>query len=151
MNYLVDGQDTDRLFFRQVLNSDFDDWLEFFKDPATAQHWKSEKESLFKECERWYTDQFYRYANRKGATNALIEKASDTLIGHCGLLVQVVDGIMELEVAYSLLPTFWGKGFAIEAAQRCKLWAFAHRYYQPKKPVISVIHIQWKQVLSILN
>ncbi len=48
--------------------------------------------------------------------NALIEEETGKLIGHCGFLIQNVDGKAELEIAYSLLPEFWNKRFAIELA-----------------------------------
>ena len=56
--------------------------------------------------------------------NALIEKESGKLIGHCGLLIQNVDKITELEIGYSLLPEFWNKGFATESAKKCRDYAF---------------------------
>ncbi|MBS1577911.1 MAG: GNAT family N-acetyltransferase, partial [Bacteroidetes bacterium] len=60
--------------------------------------------------------------------NALIEKESGRLIGHCGLLVQTVDNITELEIAYSLLPEFWNKGYATEAASKCRDYAFENDF-----------------------
>ncbi len=48
--------------------------------------------------------------------NALIEKETGKLLSHCGLLIQNVDGKAKLEIAYSLLPEFWNKRFAIESA-----------------------------------
>lgn len=36
--------------------------------------------------------------------NALIHKETGIFIGQCGLLKQMVDGIDELEIGYSLLP-----------------------------------------------
>ncbi len=105
--YLLDGQETDRLIFRKIQESDFDQWLEFFKDTRTSEHWIEEKESPERECIKWYEKQFGRYKNGKGGMNALIEKKNGKLVGHCGLLVQTVDGSQELEIGYSLLPEFW--------------------------------------------
>ena len=44
-------------------------------------------------------------------------------VGLCGLLTQEVDGKMELEIGYHLLPGQWHKGFATEAAVFCKAFA----------------------------
>jgi RimJ/RimL family protein N-acetyltransferase len=59
--------------------------------------------------------------------NALIEKESGRLVGQCGLLIQTIDGIEELEIGYSILPAFRNKGYASEAAQKCKLFAFENK------------------------
>lgn len=69
---------------------------------------------------------------------ALIEKDSGTLVGWCGLLVQEVDGTEELEVGYSVLPAYWSKGYATEAAQRCVTAAFEGNLAES---VISIIQI----------
>src|SRR5262249_18731072 len=44
-----------------------------------------------------------------------IEKASGRLVGHCGLLDKEVAGVLEIELAYVIAPTAWGRGFATEA------------------------------------
>ena len=58
------------------------------------------------------------------------------MVGHCGLLIQEIDGIQELEIGYALLPEFWGTGFAIEAARHCKQSAFKNGW---SKSLISII------------
>ena len=78
--------------------------------------------------------------------NALIEKESGRLIGHCGLLVQIVDGIPELEIAYSLLPEFWNKGYAIEAAMKCRDFAFANNFSDSLISIISLTNIPSEKV-----
>ena len=107
MKLLLDGQETERLKFRRILLSDFNDWLKFFEDPAAHQHWTQETVSPLKACNSWYARQTQRYENEEGGMNALVLKSTGDLIGHCGLLKQTVDGISEVEIAYSLLPKFW--------------------------------------------
>jgi RimJ/RimL family protein N-acetyltransferase len=54
------------------------------------------------------------------------ERPSDgTYMGQIGLLHwDDVDAREDVEVAYMLLPQFWGHGYATEAAQACRDWAF---------------------------
>lgn len=141
MKFLLENQETKRLYFRKILPSDFDAWLEFFKNPATSIHWISKRESPRKECEKWYHNQFDRYKNDRGGMNALIEKESDRLIGHSGLLKQIIDNNTELEVAYSLLPEFWNRGFATEAAIKCKTVAFENNFSDSLISIISLSNI----------
>ena len=138
MKYLLDGEETVRLAFRRIRESDFTDWLKFFEDPQTSMHWVEEKEAPGIACQKWYQKQLWRYENDKGGMNALIEKSSGKLIGHCGLLVQIVDGIPELEIGYSLLPDFWNRGYAFEAASHCREFAFKNDF---SKSLISIISL----------
>jgi [ribosomal protein S5]-alanine N-acetyltransferase len=138
LKYLLTGQQTERLSFREISNADFPAWLEFFKHPAAFEHWKAEVESPQRECEKWYEKQFHRYTNDLGGMNALIDKQTGKLIGHCGLLVQTVDETTELEIGYSLLPAFWDKGFASEAAKKCRDFAFENNFADSLISIISV-------------
>ncbi|MFT4155984.1 GNAT family N-acetyltransferase [Parafilimonas sp.] len=138
MTYLLDGQETSRLLFRLISPDDFDDWLEFFKDPETSRHWKSEKEDAAVTCRKWYEKQLERYASNDGGMNALVEKTSGMLVGHCGLLKQKVDDMAELEIAYSLLPAFRNKGYATEAALQCRDWAFSNNLSPSLISIISL-------------
>lgn len=74
------------------------------------------------------------------------EKGSDTLIGYCGLLVQTVDGLPELEIGYSLLPAHWGRGYATEAALTCKAFASTHHLAQSVISIISLTNVASKRV-----
>jgi RimJ/RimL family protein N-acetyltransferase len=123
-DYLMNQVETERLKFRPISFDDTDEWLLFFEDPASFQYWKGARETPAVECKNWYVKQFKRLTENRGGMNALIEKATGKLIGHAGLLVQTVDGLAELEVAYSLLSNFREKGFAREAARKCKEYAF---------------------------
>jgi RimJ/RimL family protein N-acetyltransferase len=146
MKYLLEGQQTERLIFRKISDSDFEAWVKFFEDPNTSLHWVEEKETPATACAKWYQKQFWRYENDKGGMNALIEKSSGRLVGHCGLLIQTVDGVSELEIGYSLLPEFWNKGYAFEAAQRCKTYAFQNEYSNSLISIISFTNLPSQKV-----
>jgi len=135
---LLEGEASKRLFFRKVEPSDFEDWLPFYDHPQSTQYWEGLPESHIEACTQQFDRTFERYEKGLGGMNALILKETAALIGLCGLLVQEVDGISELEIGYSVLPTYWRKGFAFEAAHQCKSYAIDHNL---SKSLISIIHV----------
>jgi RimJ/RimL family protein N-acetyltransferase len=138
LDYLLDGEESERLKFRQISLNDYSEWLKFFKNPDTSKHWVADDNTPEVECKQWYERQFERYVQGTGGMNALIEKESNKFVGHCGLLKQVVDGISELEIAYSLLPIFWNKAYASEAAIKCKNYAFENNLTNSLISIISL-------------
>lgn len=146
MKYLLDGEQTERLEFRKIQVSDFNDWLEFFRDARTHQHWAPMQNPPEVECRLWYEKQHWRYANDMGGMNALIQKQSGKLVGHCGLLVQTVDDETELEIGYSLLPKFWNRGYATEAAKKCRDFAFKNHCADTLISIISKTNMPSQKV-----
>ncbi|WP_394747628.1 GNAT family N-acetyltransferase [Spongiimicrobium salis] len=146
MRYLLQGEHTARMLFREVRTTDYEDWLPFFQNPLSHQYWVANYESPEKECNKWYARQKQRYEEGLGGMNALIERDSGLLVGHCGLLVQEVDGQQALEIGYSLLPQFWNKGFATEAAMHCRDIAFKKQYADRLISIISLSNLPSQQV-----
>ncbi|MEO9477516.1 MAG: GNAT family N-acetyltransferase [Cyclobacteriaceae bacterium] len=144
--YLLHGKESERLIFRKVQQSDFEEWLPFFQDPHTHLHWNVTVRDPEKECHNWIDKQLHRYENDLGGMNALIGKSSGRLVGFCGLLVQTVDDQTELEIGYSLLPSFWGHGYAIEAARCCKDYAFRSSFSSHIISIISLPNVPSQQV-----
>ncbi len=138
MNYLLTGQESDRLLFRKLEETDFNTWLEFFKNPWWNKYWLVDPITPEEHCKRWFDKNFYRYAEGLGGMNVLIDKKSGAFIGQCGLLIQTVDNREELEVAYSILIPQWNRGYATEAAKKCINVAFDNRW---RDSLISIIHI----------
>jgi len=138
MKYILEGQETERLKFRLLKESDFDEWVELFTDNDVSKVLGMDKIGTPKEqCEKWFEWTFDRYKNNLGGQNILINKSTNKIIGQSGLLVREIDGIKEIEVAYSILPSFRQKGFATEASQKCRDYAFENNF---SKRLISIIN-----------
>jgi ribosomal-protein-alanine N-acetyltransferase len=54
----------------------------------------------------------------------VIEKASNQLVGDCGLLDKEVDGRTEIELNYVFTTAAWGKGYATEIGKALIQYAF---------------------------
>jgi len=138
-NLLLFEEETERLLFRKVKPTDFEAWLEFCREKDALKYIFSQANQLLppeEKCHKWFDRVQNRYENQLGGMNALIEKSTGKLVGQTGLLIQTIDGVEELEIGYSLLAAHRGKGFAIEAAQKCKQVAIER---QAADSLISVI------------
>ena len=132
------GEETERLLFRKLDENDFNSWLQFCEDPEIMRFFAfSEEDSALKKCQKWFDKVFWRYEHQLGGMNALIDKQSGKFIGQCGLLVQTLDNREELEIGYSLMPDARGLGYAIEAAKKCRDFAFQNDF---SDSLISIIH-----------
>ena len=140
MKYLLTGQETERLKFRLLQDSDYNTWINLFRGTDYARflgmaHLQTPEE----QCNLWFEKVKTRYGNDRGGMNVLIDKHTGELVGQCGLQVQDVDGDTIIEVGYSLLPQHHGKGYAIEAAKKCRDYAFEQGYADE---LFSIIHIE---------
>lgn len=142
-NLLMFGQNSERLVYRELVKNDFDNWLKFCQDSSSLKYiWLTDNDSPIEKCKIWFDRVFNRYKNNLGGMNALIEKEGGKFVGQCGLLIHTVDGIDELEIGYSIMPEFRGKGYAFEAAKKCKDYAFENNL---ANSLISIIHIENKE------
>lgn len=139
--YSLEGQESERLLFRKLEDADFNTWLKFCEDPDSLAYIFDEKDlhlDAIAKCKLWFERSYSRYNQKLGGMNVLVEKLTGALVGQCGLLVQTVDEVQELEIGYSLMPEYRHKGFASEAAKKCRDFAFENNFAQS---LISIIHI----------
>ena len=139
MKYLLTGQETERLKFGKLQPDDFDTWLPMFKADNIAKFLDLDPKASESElCTLWFDKAFHRHENDLGGMNVLIDKTTNRLVGQCGLLVQTIEEVERLEIGYSLLPEFWGRGYASEAALKCKNYAFEHDF---SDVLMSMVHV----------
>lgn len=139
MKYLLTGEESERLEFRLLDNTYYNDWLPLFVDKDTAiflgmGHLSTAKE----QCDLWFEKCLARYDNDTGGMNVLIDKSTGEMVGQCGLLIQEIEGASIMEIGYSVLPEYCGKGYASEAAQKCRDHAFLHRFTDALHSVIYI-------------
>lgn len=139
MKYILEGEESERLVFRLLREDDFEDWLPLFDDKNTALFLGMDTSlSPVEHCRFWFNKVFNRYENDLGGMNVLVDKKTNRMVGQCGLLIQTVAEQTRLEVGYSILPEYRGLGYASEASQKCRDYAFENKF---TTDLISVVHI----------
>lgn len=138
MKYLLVGEETSRLKFRLLTTDDFDNWLPLFTKDVAKFLGMAALKTPKEQCKKWFELAKNRYDNDLGGMNVLIDKNTGNFVGQCGLLVQTLENKTEIEIGYSILPEFWNLGYASEAAQKCRNYAFENNIAEH---LISIIHI----------
>lgn len=133
------NQKSERLNFRKLTEEDIPNWLEFFIENPNLRFLgmdlKKTKEEL---SEGWINAQLERY-KKQGLGHLAIELSNTKeFIGMGGILPRELNGTPEFEIAYSLKPKYWGKGYATEIAQTMKKYGFQNI---DTSRFISIIHI----------
>lgn len=137
-SYILNKLKTPRLTFRKVNLEDADQWMEFFNS-FEALRFLPFKQNSRKACLEWLERQELRYEETNSGLCALIERSSGEMVGQCGLLLQEMKDRDEIEIGYHLIPRFWKKGYATEAAGAAKNFAFEKDL---SESLISIIHVE---------
>ena len=114
--------ETERLSLREITAEDLDDLLEIWGDPETMRFFPHTLDS--QAMREWIERNRRRYEQYGHGLWAAPLRGERKLVGDCGLVIQEVDGIEELEVGYHFNRKYWGRGFATEAARACMDYAF---------------------------
>ncbi|MBP9793418.1 MAG: GNAT family N-acetyltransferase [Flavobacterium sp.] len=136
MNYF--NQETARLQLRRLTLDDIPTWTEFFVNNDRLKYLgidlTKDHETLATE---WILSQLKRYENQGLGFLAAIEKKSGNFIGLGGILPRDINNEVLYEIAYSLKPEFWGKGYATEIAKQMSVFCFESKL---AAKTISIIH-----------
>ncbi|WP_163509282.1 GNAT family N-acetyltransferase [Fodinicola acaciae] len=150
---------TDRLSFRQMTDADLDDMATLFADPAVMRYYPRTKTR--EEAQGWI-DWSKRLYRDEGFGLWILTLRSGEFIGDCGLTVQVVEGVREIEVGYHVRADLQGNGYATEAAAACRdhaakalgvrrLVAIIHPDNVPSQRVAEKIGLSYERALTYKN
>lgn len=114
--------ETERLLLREITWDDFDSWRAILSDAETMKHYPAPyDEEGVKRWIRWTLDNYAKYGF---GLWAVILKETGEFVGDCGITMQNIHGRMLPEIGYHIHKNHWRKGYASEAAQKCKELAF---------------------------
>ena len=114
--------ETERLYLREMEQSDFESLCKILKDEATMYAYEGAFNDT--EVQEWLDKQFSRYHKYGFGLWAVVLKENGEMIGQCGLTMQPWKDKELLEVGYLFQRLYWHKGYATEAAKACKKYAF---------------------------
>ncbi len=115
--------ETRRLTLRPLRDDDLDDICLLLGDRAALGGWV---EALDHDGARqWIERNVGRYQADGFGRCAIVLRATDQLVGDCGLIRTTVEGVDEVELGWIVRRADWGKGIATEAAQAWRDHAFS--------------------------
>lgn len=114
--------ETERLYLREMEQSDFEDLCKILKDEETMAAYEGAFNDT--EVQEWLNKQLSRYQKYGFGLWAVVLKETGEMIGQCGLTMQQWKDRELLEVGYLFQRLYWHKGYATEAAKACKKYAF---------------------------
>ena len=127
--------ETERLRLRPMRHDDLDDMAALLGDPAVMTYYPRPKDR--DEAKAWIDWTIDSYARHGHGLWVVESRATGEFYGDCGLTVQHVDGVDELEVGYHVRPSLQGRGIATEAARASLDFAADHL---GAERVVAIIH-----------
>lgn len=114
--------ETKRLYLRELTPADFKDLAEILQDKEVMYAY--EHSFSDEDVQIWLNRQINRYTKYGFGLWAIILKETNEMIGQAGLTLQPFEEKEVLEIGYLLKKRFIHLGYAREAANGCKQYAF---------------------------
>ena len=111
--------ETERLILRPMSREDSDFIFELYNRPKFIQHIGNRNVNSIEDAENYILNRFAPQIERLGFGNyLLVTKEGNEKVGAVGIFER--EGLDIVDIGYSLLEEFEGKGYAFEAAQKVK-------------------------------
>lgn len=120
--------ETERLFLREMKDSDFDALYAVLADSGIMEHYPYTFDEA--RVRSWIDRNVERYQKDGFGLWAVVLKENGEMIGDCGITMQSIHGQLLPEIGYHIRGDQQRKGYASEAAAECIRYAF-ERYDFP--------------------
>lgn len=127
--------ETERLILRELQESDLKGIFELDSNPEVHKYLGKKPITTYQQAEAIIAFIKQQYEQRGIGRFACIEKTSGDFIGWSGLKLnqgekEELNGFTNfIDIGYRLIPKFWGKGYASEAAFACLDFGFKEMNY----------------------
>ena len=114
--------ETTRLSLRQLTNDDALFILELLNEPSFIQNIGDRNVRTIEDARAYILNGPVTSYEKNGfGLYLIVLKETNECIGMCGLIKR--DRLEDVDIGYALLPKFWSKGYAVEAARAVKEYA----------------------------
>lgn len=141
--------ETARLRLRGFRPDDLDALCQVFGDPEVMTYISGGKPRTREATREGLQRSIEGWGKRGFGLWAVVEKASDRVVGYCGLMF--LEDTPEIEVAYGLMRSAWGKGFAAEAARAGLEFGFNELKLERIVAVVNPLNVASRRVLKKLG
>lgn len=131
----IKKMETERLVLREMTSDDFGALYEVLADSDIMKHYPYTFDE--KRVRNWINKNIERYRILGFGLWAVCLKDTGEMIGDCGLTMQNIDGFIMPEIGYHIAKKHQHRGYAKEAAGKCRDWAFLNT---PFGAVYSYMH-----------
>ena len=114
--------ETERLFLREMMESDFDALYEVLADSDIMEHYPYTFDEA--RVRNWISRNMERYQKDGFGLWAVVLKETGEMIGDCGITMQNIHDYLLPEIGYHIRKDQQCKGYASEAAAACIRYAF---------------------------
>jgi [ribosomal protein S5]-alanine N-acetyltransferase len=114
--------ETERLILRQFTSEDAEFIFELLNEPSFIQNIGDRHIRTMDDARAYILNgPVASYAKNGFGLCLVLLKETNESIGMCGLIRR--DGLEDVDIGYALLPRFWDRGYAVEAARATKAYA----------------------------
>ncbi|MEX0731414.1 MAG: GNAT family N-acetyltransferase [Aquisalimonadaceae bacterium] len=132
--------ETARLLLREFTSSDVSALAEILRDPEVMEF--SVNGPCTEDDTRKFVDWCMESYREHGFGQwAVVDRDSGAVLGFCGLSYVELDKVREVELAYRLARSAWGKGLASEAAAATLEYGFSRGQLDSIIAIVAIRHV----------
>ena len=114
--------ETDRLILRELTPNDAEFIFELLNEPSFIQNIGDRNIRTLDDARAYIVNgPVASYAKNGFGLYLIVLGETGDSVGMCGLIKR--DGLEDVDIGYALLPRFWSRGYAVEAARATKAYA----------------------------
>ena len=114
--------ETDRLILRELTPNDAEFIFELLNEPSFIQNIGDRHIRTLDDAGAYIVNgPVASYAKNGFGLYLVVLRETGESIGMCGLIRR--DGLEDVDIGYALVPRFWSRGYAVEAARATKAYA----------------------------